>query len=158
MSSIDEWSDAEMVDNLDYTLFPNFHPWGAFNRIVYRFRPNGDDHRSSIMEVLFLAPFKGERPPPAPIHHLGVDDPWTDAAELGVLGKVFEQDTFNMPRVQLGPGEHVEARRHARQLPGEQGAVAAREARPFWLRRLTCTAACIPSARPSTRSTRPAPC
>ena len=93
---IDQWSDAEMVDNLDYTLFPNFHPWGAFNRIVYRFRPNGDDHRSSIMEVLFLAPFKGERPPPAPVHHLGVDQPWTDAAELGVLGKVFEQDTFNM--------------------------------------------------------------
>jgi phenylpropionate dioxygenase-like ring-hydroxylating dioxygenase large terminal subunit len=99
---VDEWSDAEMVDNLDYTLFPNFHPWGAFNRIVYRFRPNGDDHRSSIMEVLFLAPFKGERPPPAPIHHLGVDEPWTDAAELGVLAKVFEQDTFNMERVQLG--------------------------------------------------------
>ena len=99
---IDEWSDAEMVDNLDYTLFPNFHPWGAFNRIVYRFRPNGDDHRSSIMEVLFLAPFKGERPAPAPVRHLGVDQPWTDAAELGVLGKVFEQDTFNMARVQLG--------------------------------------------------------
>jgi phenylpropionate dioxygenase-like ring-hydroxylating dioxygenase large terminal subunit len=99
---IDQWSDAEMVDNLDYTLFPNLHPWGAFNRIVYRFRPNGDDHRSSIMEVLFLAPFKGERPPPAPVHHLGVHQPWTDAAELGVLGKVFEQDTFNMARVQLG--------------------------------------------------------
>ncbi len=92
-----------MVDNLDYTLFPNFHPWGAFNRIVYRFRPNGDDHRSSIMEVLFLAPFKGERPaavagPPCS----EPDEPWTDAPELGVLGKVFEQDTFNMGRVQLG--------------------------------------------------------
>ena len=99
---VDEWSDAEMVDNIDYTLFPNFHPWGAFNRIVYRFRPNGDDHRSSIMEVLFLAPFKGERPPPSPIHMLGPDEPWTDAPELGVLGKVFEQDTFNMGRVQLG--------------------------------------------------------
>ena len=99
---VDEWSDAEMVDNLDYTLFPNFHPWGAFNRIVYRFRPNGDDHRSSIMECIFLAPFKGERPPPAAITRLGPDDPWTDAVELGVLSKVFEQDTFNMPRVQLG--------------------------------------------------------
>ena len=41
-----------MMDSLDYTLFPNLHPWGAFNRIVYRFRPNGDDHRSAIMEVL----------------------------------------------------------------------------------------------------------
>jgi hypothetical protein len=99
---IDQWCDAEMVDNLDYTLFPNFHPWGAFNRIVYRFRPNGDDHRSSIMEVFFLAPFKGERPSPAPVHRLGADEPWTEAPELGVLAKVFEQDTFNMARVQLG--------------------------------------------------------
>ena len=99
---IDQWSDAEMVDNLDYTLFPNMHPWGAFNRIVYRFRPNGDDHRSSIMEVFFLAPFKGDRPPPSAVHHLTADQPWTDAEELGVLGKVFEQDTFNMGRVQLG--------------------------------------------------------
>ena len=101
-SLIDEWSDAEMVDNLDYTLFPNFHPWGAFNRIVYRFRPNGDDHRSQHHGGLLPRPLQGERPPPAPIHWLGVDEPWTDAPELGVLGKVFEQDTFNMARVQLG--------------------------------------------------------
>ena len=99
---VDEWCDAELVDNLDYTLFPNFHPWGAFNRIVYRFRPNGDDHRRSIMEVFFLAPFSGERPPPAPIHRLDADESWTEAVELGVLGKVFDQDTFNMERVQLG--------------------------------------------------------
>lgn len=26
---VDGWSDAEFIDNLDYTLFPNFHPWGA---------------------------------------------------------------------------------------------------------------------------------
>jgi len=38
---VDSMSDAEMMDSIDYTLFPNFHPWGAFNRIVYRFRPNG---------------------------------------------------------------------------------------------------------------------
>ena len=56
---VDRISDAEMMDSIDYTVFPNFHPWGAFNRIVYRFRPNGDDHRSSIMEVIFLAPYPG---------------------------------------------------------------------------------------------------
>ena len=95
-------SDSEMMDSLDYTLFPNMHPWGAFNRIVYRFRPNGDDHRSAIMEVIFLSPFQGERPPPAPVHELGEDDPWIDAPELGVLAKVFEQDTFNMCNIQLG--------------------------------------------------------
>ena len=99
---VDGWSDAEFIDNLDYTLFPNFHPWGAFNRIVYRFRPNGNDHRSSVMEVLLLAPFDGERPPPAPVLHLDASQPWTDAEPLGMLGKVFDQDTFNMERVQLG--------------------------------------------------------
>ena len=99
---VDEMSDAELMDSLDYTLFPNFHPWGAFNRIVYRFRPNGDDHRSAIMEVLFLSPFKGERPPPAKVRALGVDEPWTTATELGMLAKVFDQDTFNMSKVQRG--------------------------------------------------------
>jgi hypothetical protein len=97
---VDEYSDAEMVDNLDYTLFPNFHPWGAFNRIVYRFRPNGNDHRSAIMEAIMLAPFQGERPPAAKVHWLKEDEPWS--AALGFLGKVFDQDVFNMPKVQWG--------------------------------------------------------
>jgi hypothetical protein len=99
---VDRISDAEMMDSIDYTVFPNFHPWGAFNRIVYRFRPNGDDHRSSIMEVIFLAPFLGERPPPAAIHWLEDYESFTDAPELGMLAKVFDQDLFNMPRVQTG--------------------------------------------------------
>jgi nitrite reductase/ring-hydroxylating ferredoxin subunit len=99
---VDQMSDAEMMDSIDYTVFPNFHPWGAFNRITYRFRPNGDDHRSSIMEVFLLAPFSGERPPPAQEIKLGVDDPWTDAPVLGMLAKVFQQDVFNMAKVQKG--------------------------------------------------------
>jgi phenylpropionate dioxygenase-like ring-hydroxylating dioxygenase large terminal subunit len=99
---VDSMSDSEMMDSIDYTVFPNFHPWGAFNRIVYRFRPNGDDHRSSIMECFFLSPFSGERPPPAAEHRLGPDESWTDAPELGMLGKVFNQDLFNMAKVQLG--------------------------------------------------------
>ena len=99
---VDQMSDSEMMDSIDYTAFPNFHPWGAFNRIVYRFRPNGDDHRTSIMECFFLSPFEGERPPPAVETKLGVDDPWTEATELGMLAKVFEQDVFNMAKVQKG--------------------------------------------------------
>ena len=100
---VDSMSDAEMMDSIDYTLFPNFHPWGAFNRIVYRFRPNGDDHRSAIMECIFLAPYKGdEKPAPAPVHWLEDHETFTDAEELGMLGKVFDQDLFNMPRVQQG--------------------------------------------------------
>lgn len=100
--AVDDFCDAELVDSLDYSLFPNFHPWGAFNRIVYRFRPNGDDHRSCIMECLYLSPFSGERPPPAPVHWLGVDQDWMEADELGSLSRVFDQDSFNMPRVMAG--------------------------------------------------------
>lgn len=99
---VDEYCDAEFLDNIDYTLFPNMHPWGAFNRIVYRFRPNGDNHREAIMDVYLLAPFKGDRPRAADTVYLGVDDEWFDAKDLGMLAKVFSQDSFNMPMVQRG--------------------------------------------------------
>lgn len=101
---VDEMSDAEFVDSFYYTVFPNFHPWGAFNRIMYRFRPNGDDHESSIMECLYLVPYDESqpKPPAAPITKLGPDDDWTLAEELGFLARVFNQDVFNLPKVQLG--------------------------------------------------------
>jgi hypothetical protein len=99
----DELSDAELSESIYYTVFPNFHPWGAYNRIVYRFRPYGNDHRRSIMECMFLSPYPGDqRPPAAPIHWLSDDEDWTVATELGMLGRVFNQDVYNVPQVQLG--------------------------------------------------------
>ncbi len=100
--AVEALCDAELVDSFYYTVFPNFHPWGAYNRIVYRFRPNGDRHDESIMECMYLSPFAGDRPPPAPVHWLGPDDDWTLAPELGFLARVFNQDTFNLPKLQLG--------------------------------------------------------
>ncbi len=101
--SATDLTDAEMNDSFYYTLFPNFHPWGAYNRIVYRFRPLGNDPDRSIMEVLYLAPYRGSRrPEPAEIHWLDYDEPWTHAPELGPLAKIFAQDTFNLPKVQRG--------------------------------------------------------
>ena len=99
---IEEFCDAELVDHFNYTVFPNIHPWGGFNRIVYRFRPNGDDHETSIFEVMYVTPFAGERPAPATVRSLGADDRWTDAPELDSLGMVLDQDTFNMEQVQKG--------------------------------------------------------
>ncbi|MGB1369511.1 MAG: aromatic ring-hydroxylating oxygenase subunit alpha [Acidimicrobiales bacterium] len=99
---VDELTDAEFLDAWVYTVFPNFMPWGAFNRIYYRFRPNGDDHESCIFEIFYLSPFSGNRPPPATETKLGPDDPWTDAPELEKLAMVAEQDTFNMQRVHQG--------------------------------------------------------
>lgn len=96
-------TDAEVCDSIYYSLFPNFHPWGAYNRIVYRFLPNGADPHSCKMEVLFLSPFRGRRPPPAKIKRLGINDPWSmAAAEFGTLSKVFAQDSINLPRIQAG--------------------------------------------------------
>jgi hypothetical protein len=100
----EQLSDAELADSIYYTLFPNLHPWGAYNRITYRFRPYGDRHDMSIMECMYLDPFDPARPrpPAAPIHWLGVDDDWTEAPELGLLARVFNQDCFNLPMVQKG--------------------------------------------------------
>ena len=100
--SVTSLTDAEMNDSFYYTLFPNFHPWGAYNRITYRFRPYGNDPHCSIMEVILLSPFRGRRPPPCDVHWLDFDEPWTEAPELGPLAKIFAQDTFNLPKVQLG--------------------------------------------------------
>ena len=87
-----------------FTVFPNFHPWGSFNRIVYRFRPNGTNHEESIMEVMYLAPIpeNGEKPPSPPIHWLGADESWTEAPELGLLARVLNQDDANLRWVQQG--------------------------------------------------------
>ena len=41
-------------------------------------------------------------PRPAPIHWLSDDEDWTCAPELGFLARVFNQDTFNLGRVQRG--------------------------------------------------------
>ncbi len=99
---VDDLTDAEFLDAWVYTVFPNFMPWGAFNRIFYRFRPNGDNHESCIFEIFYLTPFSGDRPPPASETKLGPSDPWTDAPELEKLAMVAEQDTFNMQRVHQG--------------------------------------------------------
>ncbi len=99
---VDDLTDAEFLDAWVYTVFPNFMPWGAFNRIFYRFRPNGDEYESCIFEIFYLAPFSGDRPPPATETKLDPSDPWTDAPELEKLAMVAEQDTFNMQRVHQG--------------------------------------------------------
>jgi hypothetical protein len=129
---VDQMCDAEFNDSFYYTVFPNFHPWGAFNAITYRFRPNGDDHETCIMECMFLLPFpEGQRPPSSEVNWLGPDDQWAEhAPELGNLARVFDQDTFNLARVQEGlramkkPGvtlaNYQELKvRHAQTLLGE---------------------------------------
>jgi phenylpropionate dioxygenase-like ring-hydroxylating dioxygenase large terminal subunit len=101
---VENVSDAEMLDAIFYSVFPNWSPWGCFHTIFYRFRPNGDDPETCIFEVMLFppAPDPDNRPPPAPITDLGINDDWTLARELGPLAKIFQQDSLNLPHVQQG--------------------------------------------------------
>jgi hypothetical protein len=96
-------SDAEMCDSMPYTLFPNIHPWGSYNRTCYRFRPYGNDPGLSIMECMILSPYEGDTPPKgAELKMVEMDTTWTTVPELGLLARVFDQDDANLPFVQKG--------------------------------------------------------
>jgi phenylpropionate dioxygenase-like ring-hydroxylating dioxygenase large terminal subunit len=100
---VDQLTPFEIYGGGYFTLFPNFHPWWAYDEITYRFRPYKDEHEKAIMEVFLLRPFKGERPKPVPTRYLKENDSFLDVADiLGVNARTFEQDEFNMPSVQKG--------------------------------------------------------
>jgi phenylpropionate dioxygenase-like ring-hydroxylating dioxygenase large terminal subunit len=98
----DDLCDAELIDAMEYAVFPNFHPWASYQRVVYRFRPYGDDHDRSVMEVMMLSPFVGERPTPAECQWVQADESWTQPGVLGITGRILDQDSYNIPRVQAG--------------------------------------------------------
>ena len=53
--------------------------------------------------VLCQLPDDGDRPADVPVRRLGEDELFSEAPELGVsLGTIFDQDLFNMPKIQKG--------------------------------------------------------
>jgi len=85
------------------------------------------------MECMYLSPIpeNGDYVPVSEIHWLDVDDDWTEAPELGMLTRVFNQDLRNLPFVFEGlkatAREHVRLAdynelklRHFHELYGEQ--------------------------------------
>lgn len=99
-------TNSERMDSILYSIFPNLAPWAGFHpNITYRFRPNGDDHTTAIMEIIVLCqlPSGAERPKDSPARRMGEDELFSQAPELGVeLGTIFDQDLFNMPMIQKG--------------------------------------------------------
>lgn len=105
-------SDAEVLDGIEYFVFPNFMPWaGWLTPFAYRFRPDGNDPDSCVIDVMKLdpVPADGERPPAARTRVLGDGETWNDVPELGVFGKVFNQDGATFARVQRGLRASVRA-------------------------------------------------
>ena len=98
-------SDAEVLDGIEYFLFPNFMPWAGFlTPLVYRFRPDGNDPDSCVVDIMLLDPVPegGPRPAPAPTRYLGKDETFADAPELGYLGRILNQDASTFGRIQRG--------------------------------------------------------
>ncbi len=106
---VDRISDADLIDAIFYSVFPNLSPWGDFNPIFYRFRPDGNNPEQCFHEVMFMMPVPGgaKRPPPAKCTFLDLDDDYTQATEFGsYLNKVFNQDGLNHAMVQKGLHNH----------------------------------------------------
>jgi phenylpropionate dioxygenase-like ring-hydroxylating dioxygenase large terminal subunit len=98
-------SASEVIDGIEYFVFPNWMPWlGLAAGIQYRWRPNGDDPDSCILDVRLMVPLVpgAPRPPAAPLHRLGPDENFASAPEMGNFGPVLDQDLDNMAAVQRG--------------------------------------------------------
>ncbi len=103
----DDASDAELLDALLYNLFPHMSFWaGHASKLTYRWRPNGLDPNSGIMDIMMHAPIpKGApRPPPAPVTELDFDESLSsiEGQQGSGLAAVFDQDFSNLPHVQTG--------------------------------------------------------
>lgn len=98
-------SDAEVLDVIQYFVFPNFFPWGGYSfPLVYRFRPNGNDPDSCIFDVMLLArlPDGAPLPPDTPLQMTPADAPWADVKELMALGPILDEDMVNLKKIQRG--------------------------------------------------------
>ena len=98
-------SDAVAIDLIQYTVFPNFVPYGGLGLSAgYRFRPYGDDPERSIMEVFFLFPKAedGSHPRAPGIVWLTEEEPWSSVEAMGSSAMVIDQDTDNLMRIQKG--------------------------------------------------------
>lgn len=102
---VDHATDAEMLDSLFYSVFPNWGPWGGFMPALdYRFRP-WPDHDHTLMEVRILSPVgKGQEVPHGvPMTLLGDNESWASSPMIGeALGNVLDQDVTNVEQVHAG--------------------------------------------------------
>jgi hypothetical protein len=95
-----------MLDCYSYTVFPNTFLFpGISLPMVYRFRPDKNDHRKCLYEVLFLRPLPvdGSRPQPAEPFHLADNQSFCEAPGMDPgFGAILDQDTDNLILQQEG--------------------------------------------------------
>ena len=100
------YSDSEIVDTIEYHLFPNMVLFPGFSLpMVYRFRPIGMQPNKTLFEILFLRPLPddGERPAPAEVFAVKEEESYTIVPGMDFgLGAVYDQDTANLKAQQEG--------------------------------------------------------
>ncbi|MFT4520126.1 MAG: phenylpropionate dioxygenase-like ring-hydroxylating dioxygenase large terminal subunit [Halioglobus sp.] len=99
-------TQAEIMDSILYSVFPNFAPWAGFHpNLTYRMKPHGDNPEMCTMEIIVLMRFPegAERPEDCSVQKLDKDQLFSEAAGMeGGLGRVFDQDFSNLKMVQRG--------------------------------------------------------
>lgn len=98
-------TDSNMMDQCEYTLFPNFTFWPTlFAPLLYRFRPHGHNPDESIFEVYMLHPIPedGRAYETAKEIRMEPGQLWSTIPELGAYGPILDQDTPNMIRMTKG--------------------------------------------------------
>lgn len=105
-SDLSRFSDSEMIDTIEYHLFPNMVLFpGISLPMVYRFRPIGLDPNRTLFEILFLRPTpdEGEPPEPAEVHHVAERESYSSVPGMDpAFGYVYDQDTDNLRAQQQG--------------------------------------------------------
>ena len=97
-------SDSMALDQIQYTIFPNFTLWPAVaSPLIYRFRPYGDDPNKSLFEIWFMLPKpdNGEFTV-AKEHRLEEGELWASVEALGGYGPIVDQDIPNLITLQKG--------------------------------------------------------
>jgi phenylpropionate dioxygenase-like ring-hydroxylating dioxygenase large terminal subunit len=99
-------SDSEIVDTIEYHLFPNMILFPGFSLpMVYRFHPINGQPNKTLFEILFLRPVpdSGVRPEPAEPFRVKEDESYTIVPGMDYgMGAVYDQDTDNLRAQQEG--------------------------------------------------------
>jgi hypothetical protein len=104
-ADLSSFSDAEVLDAIEYFVFPNLAVWGGFALPVhYRSRPYRNDPNQCIWEVMVIVPVPDEAPleRDVPLRMTPTTEPWAQAEELGQIGPLMDQDMANLLRLQRG--------------------------------------------------------
>lgn len=97
-------SDSEILDTIEYFVFPNLVLFGGVSPLCYRARPLGNDPERCIFEVMLLLPLpaEGERPESAAPRWLSEEERFADVRNLAHYGPVLDQDAELVPQIQRG--------------------------------------------------------